>query len=264
MAKHLFCIDIPNHGPEAFLGGDYSAAEVERILAVVADQFPTPPPYAIDLANSGRPQVELDGAMAEWVARERQLLGFRGNQDALGELLTADSLVSSLMGYDWLRPLYKHWLLAKDTAKVVDAFAAAKAEQSKEKEVRAKPRKRKRKVDPKAKEKRAARQEQQKADKQLSEAWAGGMGRHKTKADLAREKGMKEKDAKNALERHRKRLERAGKKRPKETPQVRARKSVRTDHRRQSPANQGFFCRPFGHSCASDVSSFRFRPVQAF
>ena len=117
MAKHLFCIDIPNHGPRAFLGCDYSEAEVVRILAVVADQFPTPPPYVIDLANSGRPQVDIDGAMAEWVAMERQLLGFQRDQAALAEMLTADPLVSKLMGYDWLRPLYQRWLLAKDTAK---------------------------------------------------------------------------------------------------------------------------------------------------
>ena len=82
-----------------------------------------------------------------------------------------------------------------------------------------KPRKRKRKADPKAKEKRAAKQEQQRADKRLSEAWAGGMGQYKTKADLARVKGMKDKDVKDALERHRARLKRAGKKRPRETPQ---------------------------------------------
>ncbi len=233
MAKHLFCIDIPNHGPEAFLGGDYSGAEVERILAVVADQFPTPPPYAIDLANSGRPQVELDGAMAEWVARERQLLGFQGNQDALGNLLTADPLVSRLMGYDWLRPLYKHWVLAKDTAKVVlqqsnntaivetvpEVPPAAKTEQSEGNGVATKPQKRKRKVNPKAKEKRAARQEQQKADRRLSEAWAGGMGQYKTKAELAREKGMNEPDVKKAIERHRKLLERAGKRPSQKTPQ---------------------------------------------
>jgi len=78
---------------------------------------------------------------------------------------------------------------------------------------------RNRNADPKAKEKRAARQEQQKADKRLSEAWAGGYGEYETKADLAREKGINEQDVKNALERHRKRLERARKTRPKETPQ---------------------------------------------
>ena len=82
-----------------------------------------------------------------------------------------------------------------------------------------KPRKRKRKTDPKAKEKRAVRQEQQKTDKRLSEAWAGGMGQYKTKAELAKEKNMKEKDVVKALDRHRKKLERAGKKRTGRIPQ---------------------------------------------
>jgi hypothetical protein len=83
--------------------------------------------------------------------------------------------------------------------------------------VATKPQKRKRKTDPKAKEKRAERQEQQKADKRLSEAWAGGMGQYKRKAELAKEKNMEEKDVARALERHRKQLERAGKKRPQKT-----------------------------------------------
>ena len=48
-----------------------------------------------------------------------------------------------------------------------------------------------------------------KADKRVYEAWK--TGRYNTQADCARELGMEEKQAKDAIERHRKRLERKGK-----------------------------------------------------
>jgi hypothetical protein len=68
-----------------------------------------------------------------------------------------------------------------------------------------------RNADPGKTAKRAARQEREKADKRLWEAWANGSGQYPIIADLAKEKGIPELDVKRALDRHRKRLERAGK-----------------------------------------------------
>ena len=82
-----------------------------------------------------------------------------------------------------------------------------------------KPRNRKHKADPKAADKRAERREQAKDDKRLSEAWAGGMGQYEKKADLARAKGILEKDVIKALDRHRKKCKRAGKKGASKMPQ---------------------------------------------
>jgi hypothetical protein len=79
-------------------------------------------------------------------------------------------------------------------------------------------RKRKRrKADPNKAAKRAARQEREKADKRLWDAWANGAGQYPAISDLAREKGIPEPDVKHSLDRHRKRLERAGRRQPKET-----------------------------------------------
>lgn len=68
-----------------------------------------------------------------------------------------------------------------------------------------------RKAGPNKTAKRAAKRKQEKDDKRLWEAWANGSGHYRTIAELAKEKGISKLDARHALDRHRKRLERAGK-----------------------------------------------------
>jgi hypothetical protein len=80
-------------------------------------------------------------------------------------------------------------------------------------------RKRRRKVDPDLQAKRAARREREKADKRLWEAWAGGRGQFATLDELAREKGISKRDLQLALDRHRKKLERSGKRKSDKRPQ---------------------------------------------
>lgn len=74
---------------------------------------------------------------------------------------------------------------------------------------------RRRKTDPdtetRRRESRKAKDEQAKADKRLWDAWAAGFGQYRSYADLAAEKGVTELDVRRALDRHRKRLHRAGK-----------------------------------------------------
>jgi hypothetical protein len=74
---------------------------------------------------------------------------------------------------------------------------------------------RRRKTDPdaetKRREGRKAKSEQAKADRRLWDAWAGGLGQYRTYADLAKAKGIPKRQVILAIDRHRKRLERAGK-----------------------------------------------------
>ncbi len=92
----------------------------------------------------------------------------------------------------------------------VQKATAAKPEKADGDGQKSKKRKR-RKTDANKAMKRAERQEREKADKRLWDAWANGMGQHRTIADLAKAKGISKLDAQHALDRHRKRLERAGK-----------------------------------------------------
>ena len=71
--------------------------------------------------------------------------------------------------------------------------------------------KRRRKVGPDQQAKRVARRERAKADKRLWDAWAKGMEQYARVADLASAKGISKRDAKRALDRQRKRLERTEK-----------------------------------------------------
>ena len=82
------------------------------------------------------------------------------------------------------------------------------------------PRKRKRKQSPQEViEKRDAKRKRRKSDKLLYEAWANGRGQYRTKAQLAKEKGMEADDLVKALERHRSRLRRTKKGSAKKAPQ---------------------------------------------
>jgi hypothetical protein len=67
-----------------------------------------------------------------------------------------------------------------------------------------------RKAKPDEEAKRAERQERERRDRRLAEAWAGGMGQYTSIADLAAAKGIPKREAQLALDRHRKRLERSG------------------------------------------------------
>jgi hypothetical protein len=115
---YLFCIQLAS-GSEAFHAGDYSDAEADRLTAVIRDRFATPEPYKVDLANCGRPQVDIDGALAEWDITERRLEFLEGHQDQLVEALSADPRMRALGLYGNEDLLYPRWYWARSVAKQI-------------------------------------------------------------------------------------------------------------------------------------------------
>jgi hypothetical protein len=84
--------------------------------------------------------------------------------------------------------------------------------------------KRRRKADPNQQAKRIAKREQEKADKRLWEVWADGHGQYRNLAELARAVSTSDRpltavDVRKGLDRHRKRLERSGKRKSDKRPQ---------------------------------------------
>jgi len=75
----------------------------------------------------------------------------------------------------------------------------------------AQPKRRRRESKSDAKAKRAKRKEREADDRRLSEAWQGGTGSFRTLDELAKEMGMTKPEVRRGLDRHRKRLERTGK-----------------------------------------------------
>ena len=89
LAKYLFCIEVAG-GSEAFHAGEYTANEAEQLLEAVQVKYEQPEPWAINLTESGHPQVDVAGALAEWDITERHLEYLEANQRQLAEALTAD------------------------------------------------------------------------------------------------------------------------------------------------------------------------------